>query len=451
MYTAILTSLSNVRPCPGADRLLLADAAGYQVLVGKGHAEGEPGIVFPEGGQIDHDFALANKLYRKHPETGEAMGGMLEPNRRIRALVLRGQESMGLWLPLSSLDCFGVDEYVEGKQITEWAGREVVRRYETPLQHERRASAGGAVAKHKGEQPLPQHYDTPQWRSFQIPPDWTHAYVTEKLHGTSARTGRVLVHVERRTRFGRWLESKGLLRRREEYRVISGTRRCLLTEGAQGEKGAGYRQAFHDLLAPHVLDGEVWYYEIVGFDERGVSIMAAHHIDDQAIGDKRVAKALREANGGESRVVYHYGCKPDGIMPNSAEDVFYMRDEVPALRCCAYVYRITQGDRELTHDEIEERVDQVGKLALRFIPCIDLFTHENTTAEVLRSQVNVLTRGSGHAGVPLREGVCVRFERHDGVEREVVSPALKHKGFLFCALEGIARNDQDFVDAEELA
>ena len=57
----------------------------------------------------------------------------------------------------------------------------------------------------------------------------------------------------------------------------------------------------------------------------------------------------------------------------------------------------------------------------------------------------------GHAGVPLREGVCVRFERHEGGVHEVISPALKHKGFLFCALEGIARNDQDFVDAEELA
>ena len=45
----------------------------------------------------------------------------------------------------------------------------------------------------------------------------------------------------------------------------------------------------------------------------------------------------------------------------------------------------------------------------------------------------------------IKEGICVREETDDG---DVVR-TLKHKSWIFCALEGIRRNDPDYIDPEE--
>lgn len=59
-----------------------------------------------------------------------------------------------------------------------------------------------------------------------------------------------------------------------------------------------------------------------------------------------------------------------------------------------------------------------------------------------------MTRGPSVEGLCIKEGVCVRIEepRDFGLK---VHDALKHKGFVFCCLEGIAANDPDFVDKED--
>jgi hypothetical protein len=64
---------------------------------------------------------------------------------------------------------------------------------------------------------------------------------------------------------------------------------------------------------------------------------------------------------------------------------------------------------------------------------------------------NTWSQGSSTIdGVPIKEGVCLRVEQAtDGIYN--VSKAVKHKGFVFCALEGIARNDENYVDTEEVA
>ena len=47
MYKAYITALTNVRPHPNADRLLLADVFGNTVCVSTDYTEGQVGIYFP--------------------------------------------------------------------------------------------------------------------------------------------------------------------------------------------------------------------------------------------------------------------------------------------------------------------------------------------------------------------------------------------------------------------
>lgn len=329
MYEAIICRVQT-QPHPNADKLLIGDAAGYSVIVGKDTATGELGILFPEGGCIAVAFCLANGLLRKHPETGAPLGGYLDESGRVRALKLRGAVSEGLWLPLAGLDMTGFAELLSEVDEGDRVSGALCQKYITPATRRAMAKFGATSPQARAASALPRHYDTPQLRDLALLPwalvpegEQLVVITTEKIHGTSGRTGLV----------------------RKRY-------------------------------------GDV--------------------------------------------ITYTYDCEPGQNI--------------------VHVYRITQGDRELTYDEIDRRVSAVGfepapLLSTDVIPRSAAFSIAD-----LRHEAALLANQDG--GAHPVEGVCVRFETTAG---EVISKAYKHKSFVFCALEGIARNDAEYVDAEEVA
>lgn len=429
-YEATICRITT-SPHPNADRLQLADAAGYTCIVGLDHEDGELGIVFPEGGQLVHEFAMVNGLYRKHPETGEPMGGYLDENRRIRALKLRGVESNALWLPLSAVEDWlvslqeRVPAFFEGDTLTEVGGRALCGKYYTPATLKAMRSQNPAKRKEvRRAQALDKHYDTPQLRASRLPPG--EIIITEKLHGTSGRTGFVEVEQPQRW-FVRALNRLPFvnIRPRKRWEIVSGTRNCILETDGLGEKAKGYRFEAHRRITPYLRPGEVWYYELCGYEDSGAPIMAPHAIEK--IGDSTLEKKLIKANFGPS-LVYHYGCKPGTFRID--------------------VYRITQDGRDLPWDEVVDRVEWAG---LDVVPLLERHLPGTWVDGEIRHRIEELTRGPSCLGnLPIREGVCVRVESVvDG--ETIVHKSLKHKGFVFCALEGIRKNDPDYVDAEEVA
>lgn len=89
---AIIVKLSNVRKHPNADKLQLASALGYTVVVGLEIKSGDLGIYFPDGTRIGPEFAAANNLVRLKDEAGNNIGGMFDNNRRVRTIKLRGDQ-----------------------------------------------------------------------------------------------------------------------------------------------------------------------------------------------------------------------------------------------------------------------------------------------------------------------------------------------------------------------
>jgi len=153
-YNGVVCELKNVRPHGNADRLQLADALGYQVIVGADVKEGQIGILFAEGGKLSHEMLMANNLYRKHPETGEPMGGFFEANGRIRVVKLRKEKSEGFWTSLDSLHWAckdGVAPYFEvGMEFCELFGNKICERHYT-------AATLRAINKAK------KNYRKPKW------------------------------------------------------------------------------------------------------------------------------------------------------------------------------------------------------------------------------------------------------------------------------------------------
>jgi len=404
---------------------MLATVQGYQVIVGLEAKDGDLGVFFPCDGQLTKEHLTANKLYSTHPDTGEKMGGYFGKNGRVRAQKLRGEISDGFWQEAKGFDWCGGLTLKDGDEFDTLNGHKICQKYYTPATQ--RAAGKGKERKKKAKISYPnfyEHYDTKQLRNnVAAIPKGAVIYVSEKLHGTSGRTGQVQPAIKRS-----WLSSffRRLLNRQNEWVYVLGTRRTVkeAKENKDGYYGKDiFRTKMHDKIKQSGLHkGEIVYYEIVGFTETNRSIMAQYDIED---------KKLKKRYG--DKMTYTYGC-----------------DEY----CCKlYVYRITQNTPDgatidLSWDQMKARCQQLG---LDVVPELDRFVYDGNTEELLK-RVNKHTLGDSTLdNRHIREGVVCRVEHPAVYSSDPSLIALKYKSYHFCEMEGIKKNDNNYVDIEEIS
>jgi len=433
-YQAIVCKLTNVRPHPNADRIKLATVQGYQIIVGLEQEDGDLGVFFLGDGRLMKDHLLANKLYSTHPDTGKAMEGYFGKNGRVKTQKFRGEKSEGFWQPIEAFEWTGsTKELIDGYQFDVLNGHRICKKYYTPAAvraiKERDARKGKAFGKMKIDRSmLHEHYDTKQIRHhIHMIPEGAVLYLTEKVHGTSGRTG----HIKTSKPFSRWqkfwipfvnLVWKATFNNEskiEKYEYVSGTRRVVLNPDQKTDtgyySGTTFRQDIHkDIEKTGLKRGEILYYEIVGFNN-SKAIMPAHNIED---------KKLRKRYG--EKMQYAYGCD--------------------LSECKIYVYRIAYINNEgfeidLSWPQVVARCKELG---LNHVPVLEQ-PMIHTTEEALLEKLEALADGpSTLDDTHIREGVVVR------VEHENMSECLKYKGYHFCELEGIMKNSENYIDPEEV-
>lgn len=410
------------------ERVQIGTVFGCDLIVSKDIKDGDLGIYFPPDGQLDLKFCLKNNLLRKHPETGEALGGYLEDNRKVKALKICQIESQGIWLPIQSLESFGdISKLKENQDVVNFNGFEIAKKYVTQATLKKRAqNSKNKEKKVKVKQYLfPQHYDTSQWKFCQnIPQKGCLVFISEKLHGTSGRTAKTKAIVPRKLK---WYEKvlkflKFKVKETEEkMQVVVGSRKVNLGGLEEKRESFGHygpNEWRFKIVEPWgnlLHDGEAVYYEIVGWIEN-TPIQKGGKLDN-----KRLMKKY-----GKEPVIFHYGC-PVGQME-------------------VYVYRITRIDQtnghelELSWTQIQERCSQLG---LKMVPELDRFIYDGDL-ENLDKKIKQLVEGdSTLTDKHLREGVCVRFEQSNGIK------VVKEKSFDYWIVEGRAKEDEEYVDIEE--
>lgn len=487
MYQAIVAPISALRPIPGRDKIQVATVAGHDVIVGIDHKVGDLGAFFPSDGQLSDEFCRAERLYRKDPDTGLPWEGYFEESRRVRTIKMAGQYSWGFWVPLDKLAWTGVapETLTPGLTFTHLNGKLVCEKYYSRATRERIKTASQKVVRAKTTYDLNEHYDTPQLRySIGSIPDGAKIYLTEKLHGTSGRTGRVPAH-KVLTRFQVWFNTlmAWLFGANAphfdtwDYAYVSGTRRVNLDPTEEVDKGyysgTKFRKVIHDEIVKRGLrKGETLFYEIVGFDEKGQPIMPAHHYSPKDHKD-----AVKRY--GTETVLYRYGAvqhlntsgalqvihtNPDGT--RSYENVEILPETPDALQLAfnkmfkVFVYRITLQDedgnvQELTWDQVKARCQELG---LNHVPemagpvLLDMDADEETDRHIAVNRERLMELCRMYSDGPstldpshTREGVCVV------VESPTMHVSLKYKGWWFCELEGLRKNDDTYVDPEEIA
>lgn len=485
MHCGYVTTLKDVRPHPNADRLVLATCFVNTVCVAKDkYTEGEIGVYFPVDLQLSMEFCEQNGLLAVYVDGINTSGGYMDPAKRnVKAIKLRGEQSDGLFLPLSCLAYTGVDmdSLNIGDTITVVNGHEICKKY-IPRSNKRSATVAGGAGKRvkrRAKRSIApvffEHKDTEQLaynlHAFQ-PGD--EIEVTRKLHGTSGRTS----HTKVLKGFKRNLLD--IILRREgtpiyDWGYVSGTRRTVLDSYDGGFYGSNeFRKKFHDMFEGKLLKGETAYYEIVGFTHDGGPIMAT--CDNKKLKDKEFIKKYGE------QTVFSYGCAPMGkkkMYGNDEHGAFELEVTVP--QSDIYVYRMTMTNEdgevvEYTPDQVRNRcmymgIKTVPLMAKAYIGMDGSISHwvDYTTEEDMQPIcIGGETRENDPNSFEYKPGECVleiAEKFYDGEEpidmshiregvvvRIVNRPtftAYKHKNFQFKVLEGIIKETAEAPDMEE--
>ena len=426
MYSAYITTLKELHKHSNADRLQCSTVFGNNVIVSMDYQVGQRVVYFPTDGQLNEEFARENNLLRLKDEFGNNVGGYLDSAKRnIKALKLRGEQSDGLVLPIEVLSKYtDVTQLKDGDAITVLNGVEICQKYIPKVQGRRNPNPNSKSKKSKKMTSekisypyFAEHVDTAQlaYNLNAFRPGDT-CYITLKMHGTSARTSNAIeLTTKRKPRFLRKLgfhdkESK-------RYKIISGSRRCVLKSYDGGYYGSNaFREKYHNLFAEKLPKGMEVFYEIVGYVHDDVPIMG--RCKNSLVQDKEFRRQYGDVT------TFSYGC------------------DVGENEC--YVYRMTMTNEdgytvELPWEQVEVECEKMG---VKCVPTFDKFTF--TTTDDLMARVEQYYEGPDPIGkTHIREGVVVRIDNRPSFT------AYKHKGFHFKCLESIVKDTSDAPDMEE--
>ena len=434
-YKAIVTKLTNVRPHSNADKVQLATCQGNQVVIGSESTEDDLGIYFPSDGQLSVSFCHFNNLFRKgEMNCNSDKTGMFDENRRVRAQKFRGEISDGFWIPISLVTLAGVNSLKEGDEFDILDGEEICSKYVNQATLKiARENAGKKQRRSKSSIMFKEHFDTAHFGKCLHEFDYGQTIViTEKLHGTSGRIGNV--QVERDLNWKDKIAKKlGVQVKDTEWKYLNGTRRVVIEES----KGLQYhdptiRDKAFKLFNGNLRKGETVFFEIVGFESTGASIMPK--VDTTKMNDKEFTKTYGKT------MPFSYGCGE--------------------TESKVYVYRMTLSDEDGHSVDYawEDVVKRCNELGVDHVPHIRTCTllelkgflssegapnDERSVSQLFEAMVTGFGTGpSVLDGTHIKEGVCVRIE--GGLHNKT----FKFKSFEFKVLEGIIK-DSGVVDTEE--
>lgn len=286
--TVVAVRDGDLRPLPGLDNLLGFTKFGMQALVSKDTAPGMY-LLFSTEVQLSADFVKANNLYRDGLSNADPLKtGYLEQNRRVKAIKLRGHRSESLLMPLSALGYLltakDLAALQEGDVFDAIGEHEVCRKY---VVKEARQGAGGqakARVRRVDAKAFPEHLDSEQFfrNAHKIPQD-APVVLSQKLHGTSVRYGRVPALLEQT-----WWQRLLRRPRRTAHQFVVGSRRVVKSVDLKADDGKQHYYGDDDLwtryaaehrIADFIPKDHVVYGELVGFVSPGQPIQKGYTYD----------------------------------------------------------------------------------------------------------------------------------------------------------------------------
>jgi hypothetical protein len=425
-YKAIVVKLTNVRKHANADRLQVATVCGNQVVVGLDAEDGNLGVFFDVDGQLSEEFCRMNNLFRdKTKNINPEQSGMFDENRRVRAQKFRGEKSEGFFVPLSHFNYIDISindaDLVEGFEFDTLGGKAICNKYVSKQTVARQLSVG-KTSKKKQSIMFKEHFDTAHFgRNVHKIENGDLVILTEKVHGTSQRVGHVQM-IKPKT----WWQKLFRLEATKYWEHVIGTRRVVLDNDKINKDEGWHKSSFRVQASEPFLGqlhkGETVFYEVVGWEGTGASIMGTHSntkLKDHL--DKEAYKNFITQFG--DNTTFSYGCQP------GEHKIF--------------VYRITMTNEDGISVDYswEHVVERCKELGVNTVPELGRWFWDG---EESVKAVEIDSEGKSTLDNHIMEGSCVR------IDRGATPLVLKQKNFEFKVLEGIIK-DSGIVDAEEAA
>ena len=427
MYKAKVIRANDIFPHPNADRLNILRYGSEQFVVSNNMMSGEIIVLFPADGQLSDEFCKNNNLYRDSSKNKDkSKTGFFEDTRRVRSQPFRGVKSYGFVATLDMFSFAGDVVLNIGDEFDILNNTPICNKYYTKKTLE--AMRKIQVKKVKNiEYTMKEHVDTEKWQYTkpQSLEEKTLVVITEKIHGTSSRTSITKVIHRDQNLVQKILSNifrKFFGKEYSKYERVTGTRRTIVNERLEittpGQTDH-YRWEAHNKICPQLHLGETIYYEIVGWDSTGGTIMERQ--------DVQLLKNRKELpKNWKNSMIYSYG------LPEGQNDI--------------YVYRITLTSddgttQELSWYDVERRCRELG---LKTVPVLELYV--TPKIEDIENSIGMWmvdgcsTLDSRH----LMEGIVIRIENSFGTRW------YKSKNYLFGILEGYLKENETYVDNEEI-
>lgn len=270
-YAATVVEIAHLRELEGCDNVVGAVIFGMQAIVGKNTKEGDIGLFFPAETQLSEEFAKLNNLHRHTDRNADpTQKGYFEDNRRVKAMKFRGHRSDAFFIPLDSLSYIkGSGDLAIGDTFDKIGEHEICKKY---VVKEPGVNRGPSAKVRRVDVKLfPTHIDTENWwRNERRIPSEAHVVVTQKLHGTSGRWGKV--PVERTLSWKDKLAQRfGIEVSKTKHQLVSGSRMVVksidgtLEEGKQNfhldDLWTRWGERLHDLIPENFIV----YGELIGW------------------------------------------------------------------------------------------------------------------------------------------------------------------------------------------
>lgn len=278
-YCATITTIKTVFDLENCDNINGTVIFGDNIIIGKDTKVGDIGVYFPAETQLSIKYASDNNLHR-HSElnVNKEKKGYLEDNRRIRTMKMRGNKSMGLFMPLSSLSFYvDINDLKDGDTFDEINGVPICNKYFVKKKEYGSKKHGEKYVKKSRliDNQFRFHTDTTQLgKNIHKIREDDIISITYKLHGTSGISSKVLCK-KKLSLYQKFLKLIGAdIITTEPYNLYS-SRRVVKNDDMNVKmypsKDDIWKHA-NERLKDFLINGESIYYEIVGFMPDGSAI-----------------------------------------------------------------------------------------------------------------------------------------------------------------------------------
>lgn len=208
--------------------------------------------------------------------------GYLDDNRRVKAIKLRKHRSDSLFVSLDAFAYLGVkpEDFKVGDVFDSINGKEIVRKY---VIREARENKTQPKIRKVDVKNFPQHFDTDNyWRNCHKIYDSAPVIVTQKLHGTSIRFGRIQVRRDLQW-YEKLAQKIGFKIQQTEPKFVVGSRTVVKSIDGSADPDKDHVHFYAEdewtkfifektTLAETIPEGFLVYGELVGFTSTGQAI-----------------------------------------------------------------------------------------------------------------------------------------------------------------------------------